>query len=469
MENIIKKSSVLVIGDVILDKYWFGKVDRISPEAPIPIIHKDREEFRLGGAANVAYNLKKIGAKSEIISFIGDDENGNVLKDLLLNKGVKPRLFREKNFKTISKLRVLRNTHQLLRVDEEDENPKLDHDKILSLIKKNIDKYKAIVISDYGKGALSPKLIKDVIKISNRKKIKVLVDPKGSEFYKYKKAFIITPNLSEFEGIVGKTSSIEDRIKKAKLLRKELDLNYLLLTMGKEGMLIIGEKYSQHFKAEAKNVFDVSGAGDTVISVLAAFLSVDFPINESVKFSNFAAAIVVGKVGTSSVSMSELKCLIRDTEDKNLITQKELINIIENERSNKKKIIMTNGCFDILHSGHLAYLKEARSLGDILIVAINSDSSVSRLKGRDRPINTSKDRAKLLNALEFVDYVIEFKEDTPKKLYSYILPDIIVKGGDYSISEIEGALEVKKNGGEVKVLKFIEGYSSSGIISRIKN
>lgn len=465
----LKKPSVLVIGDVILDKYWFGGVERISPEAPIPIVNKNDQEHRPGGAANVAYNLGSLGVKTSIASFIGKDSDGLILQKELNKIGVNTYLYKSKNFNTISKLRILRNTHQLLRVDEEEVNSDLhNHERLFNHVKKNIHKYHSIIISDYGKGALTDSLIHKVIKLCNKTNTNALVDPKGFEFDKYSNADVITPNLSEFEGVVGATESIQDRVVKGKLLRKKLNLKYLLITMGKDGMLIIDKNQHMHFKALAKNVFDVSGAGDTVISTLSAFISANYSINDSVMYANIAAAIVVGKVGTSKVTIDELE------EHKNnkkhyLVSNKELKHKVLKYKDEGKKVVMTNGCFDLIHPGHIAYLEEAKSLGDILIVAINTDASVKKLKGNDRPINTLNDRAKILKALNCVDYVISFSSTSPKELYSKILPDILVKGGDYKSSNVEGGAEVLKDGGAVEILKFIDGYSSSSIIDRIKN
>ena len=463
----IKKSRILIIGEVMLDKYWHGSTSRISPEAPVPVVHVDSEENKVGGSGNVAMNCASLGAKTSIISFCGDDNNGYLANQILKKAGVKTYIKKIKHFTTITKLRILSKNQQLIRSDFEMPLKASLQDNALKTFQNKIHSTDVVIISDYGKGLISN--LKHYISAANAEKKIIIVDPKGTDFRKYKGSTILTPNMSEFEAVVGSCKNLHEIELKAKKLIKQLSLNALLITRSEKGMTLVEKgKKSFNVPALAKDVYDVTGAGDTVVSVLASCLGAGITFRDSVVIANIAASIVVGKVGTSTVSPKEIINTVPDNTYHINDTKRKIIKRIIDLKESGKKIVFTNGCFDILHPGHLSYLREAKNLGDILVIGLNSDTSVRRLKGTKRPINKQKDRSILLQSLSFVDYVIPFSEDTPKDLIKILSPDILVKGGDYKIKDIEGADHVIENNGEVKILDFIHGYSSSNIIEKIK-
>lgn len=463
----IKKSRILIIGEVMLDKYWHGSTSRISPEAPVPVVHVDSEENKAGGSGNVAMNCASIGAKTSIISFCGDDNNGYLVNQILKKAGVKTYIKIIKHFTTITKLRILSKSQQLIRSDFEMPLKASLQDNALKTFQNKIHSNDVVIISDYGKGLISN--LKHYISAARAEKKIIIVDPKGTDFRKYKGSTILTPNMSEFEAVVGSCKNLYEIELKAQKLINQLSLNALLITRSEKGMTLVEKgKKSFNVPALAKDVYDVTGAGDTVVSVLASCLGAGMTFRDSVVIANIAASIVVGKVGTSTVSLEEIINTFPDNTYHINDTKKKIIKRIIDLKQSGKKIVFTNGCFDILHPGHLSYLREAKNLGDILVIGLNSDTSVRRLKGTKRPINKQKDRSILLQSLSFVDYVITFSEDTPKDLIEILSPDILVKGGDYKIKDIEGADHVIKNNGEVKILDFIHGYSSSNIIEKIK-
>ena len=465
--KILNKGHVLVFGDIILDRYISGSVDRVSPEAPVPVLKPSNEEIRLGGAANVALNLSSLGSNTTLIGVTGKDESSTQIIDLLKKNNIKKALSKSKH-PTISKLRILASQQQLIRIDNEEEFSETDWQSSLSNYRKHISlkKNKVLIISDYEKGTLKniPLIIREAKKL---KKI-ILVDPKGDDFSKYKSADIITPNFQEFEKVVGKVNSEPEITKKGKDLIKSLNLNSLLITRGSEGMTLLdkrnGKVVREDFPTEARDVFDVSGAGDTVIASIAAGLAGGFSLSESIRLANLAAGIVVGKSGTATVNQAELVPYLGLAESYVSFNEVKVYSKDLHERG--KKIVFTNGCFDILHAGHVEYLEAAKELGDKLIVAINTDRSVRKLKGSSRPVNTLAHRAKVLASLQCIDKVVFFDEDTPIKLIKAIRPDVLVKGGDYKLKDIVGHKEVSQSGGSVVTIPLVKGLSTSKIISK---
>lgn len=466
--------SILVIGDLMLDRYWSGTTGRISPEAPVPVIHKSDTDNRLGGAANVALNLAKLEVRTRLCGIIGDDEAGHQIKALLGKNFIHDNSITSKDTPTITKLRVMSRNQQLLRIDTEDSFQTDDCQQLLEKCSNDISMTDAIIFSDYGKGALANP--QPLIKAANQKKIPILIDPKGSDFQKYRGATILTPNLSEFQLVVGRCNSDEDIFKKGEALRQELQLTALLITLSEKGVAIIQEGIpAVRIPTVAKEVFDVTGAGDTVIATIAAALGAGLSLIEATKLGNIAAGIVVGKLGTAYTTPDELLVAVKNSESsaittiEGLLSQEILLQQVQKAKSNGKKIVMTNGCFDLLHPGHIQYLQEAATLGDMLVVAINDDASISRLKGDNRPINTLVDRATMLAALKSVAWVTTFSEDTPANIIKAVVPDVLVKGGDYTAENIVGYDTVTNSGGEVKILSFAEGYSSSKLIKKIQS
>ena len=465
--KMLNKGHVLVFGDIILDRYISGSVDRVSPEAPVPVLKPSGEEIRLGGAANVALNLSSLGSNATIIGVTGKDTSSTQVIDLLKKNNIKKALSKS-DHPTISKLRILASQQQLIRIDNEEEFSETDWQSSLSHYKKHISlkKNKVLIISDYGKGTL--KNIPLIIREAKKTKKTILVDPKGDDFEKYKSADIITPNLYEFERVVGKISSESEITKKGKDLLKSLRLNSLLITRGSDGMTLLdkrnGKVIREDFPKEARDVFDVSGAGDTVIASIAAGLAGGFSLSESIRLANIAAGIVVGKSGTATVNQAELVPYLGLSES--YVSPSEIKVYSQDLHERNKKIVFTNGCFDILHAGHVEYLAAAKEMGDKLIVAINTDRSVRKLKGTNRPINTLAHRAKVLASLQCVDKVVFFDEETPINLIKTTKPDVLVKGGDYKIKDIVGYKEVTKSGGSVVTIPLFEGLSTSKIIAK---
>ena len=467
--DLLKKANVLVIGDIILDKYIYGSVDRVSPESPVPVLRPESEESRLGGAANVASNISSLGSKVSLQGVIGRDEAAEGLKALLKEKKVKG-FFSTSSLPTISKLRLLASRQQLLRIDVEEKFSIEDWSKTKALFSKIISSTKAtvIVVSDYDKGTLRD--IPFLIKQAAKKNIYTLIDPKGNDFSKYEGANIITPNYLEFSNAVGGVLSESDLTLKAKNLIEDLKLEALLITRGAEGMTLVEKQKDKMMRTDfstlAQEVFDVSGAGDTVIASLAASIASGFNLNDSVRISNVAAGIVVGKSGTATPRLSELEASFKTNADS--FSKAQLKLICKEAKEDSLKVVFTNGCFDILHAGHLSYLEAAKKLGDKLIVGINNDSSVSKLKGKGRPINPLEERMALIQALKCVDYVVSFSEDTPLKLIEFLKPNVLVKGADYKVKDIVGSESVIKDGGEVRTIPLVKGLSSSRKIQKIK-
>lgn len=461
---------VLVVGDLMLDRYWHGPTSRISPEAPVPVVHVKQDEYRAGGAGNVALNIAALGAKASLLGFVGEDQNAISLENLLKKAGVLCIFQAVPHFPTITKLRVMSRHQQLIRLDFEDGFHAIDSDPLLHLYHAEMMQSQVVVLSDYGKGTLSR--VDHFIKLARQLKKPVLVDPKGSDFAKYKHATLITPNLSEFETVVGRCADNAQLVERGVNLMTELELDALLVTRGEHGMTLISKTAEPlHLPTHAREVFDVTGAGDTVISVLAASLAAKKPLAEATQLANIGAGIVVGKLGTATVNTDELAEALHGprAHHKGVCTLAELLHERAAAKSKSETVVATNGCFDILHPGHVRYLQQAKTLGDRLVVLVNSDDSVKRLKGPERPVNNLAHRMEMLAALDCVDWVAPFEEDTPKEVIERLLPDILVKGGDYTdITSIAGHESVLANGGDVKILSFIEGHSTTGIIQSIK-
>jgi D-beta-D-heptose 7-phosphate kinase/D-beta-D-heptose 1-phosphate adenosyltransferase len=464
------QANVLVAGDVMLDRYWHGETSRISPEAPVPVVKVGDIEDRPGGAGNVALNMAALGANVSLAGLVGQDENAHTLQSRLQAAGVTCLFQQVAGFPTITKLRVISRQQQLIRLDFEDA---LHASKMINDDKKHISNAlvsaNVLVISDYGKGAVrDPQAL---IQAARAKNIPVLVDPKGVDFTKYKGATLITPNLHEFEAIVGACLDEKELIEKGLALLEKINLTALLITRGEQGMTLLRAGHPElHLPAQAREVFDVTGAGDTVIAVLAAALGAGEELPQAVALANLAAGIVVAKLGTATVSAPELRRAIQRMQGsgRGVMTEEQLLIAVEDARAHGEKIVMTNGCFDIVHAGHVGYLEQARKLGDRLIVALNSDASVTRLKGQGRPINTVDRRMAVLAGFEAVDWVTSFDDDTPNRLIEIFKPDILVKGGDYTVDHVVGWEIVKNYGGQVQVLDFIDSCSTTAIVEKIK-
>lgn len=460
---------VLVVGDVMLDRYWHGGTSRISPEAPVPVVRVDQIEDRPGGAANVALNIAALGAPAALVGVTGEDEAAASLLASLGAAGVDARFQRIATQPTIVKLRVMSRHQQLLRMDFE-EPFETDAEALAAEVERLLSGVKVLVLSDYGKGAL--KNHQALIQAARRKGIPVLADPKGKDFGIYRGASLITPNLNEFETIVGRCTDEADLVAKGAQLMRELDLGALLVTRGEHGMTLLRpDQPALHLPARAREVFDVTGAGDTVISTLAASLAAGEDLPQAVALANLAAGIVVGKLGTATISAPELRRAVQREQgsERGVLSLDQLLLAIEDARAHGEKIVFTNGCFDILHAGHVTYLEQARAQGDRLVLAVNDDASVSRLKGPGRPINSVDRRMAVLAGLGAVDWVVSFSEDTPERLLGQVKPDILVKGGDYGIEQVVGADIVKAYGGEVRVLGLVENSSTTAIVEKIRS
>lgn len=471
----IKQKNILVIGDVMLDRYFFGISKRISPEAPVPILLKKNEKIVLGGAANVAINIKKAKQKVSVLSVIGDDEKGNMLIKLLNQNEIDSSLIiKDKERCTCVKNRFVgQNNIQMFRFDEEiTEKVNLEtNEKVLKILEENVSKYDLVVISDYNKGLLNSLNTSKMIEIANKNNIKTIIDVKEPKYEKYKNAYIIKPNVSELQDITKMKVDTEKDIEEAsKTLLKNTNCKYVLTTRGKDGMMLVSNEGVTNIKCESREVYDVTGAGDTVISYLATGISNNISLLDSIQIANYAAGVGVSKMGTYAVAIDEIKNYIKVKNDveyeKKIVTIDKLKELLKNREN--KTIVFTNGCFDLFHVGHARYLREAAKLGDILIVGVNSDASVKRLKGEQRPIISENERMELLASLEFVSYVIMFGEDTPYNVIKEIQPDIIAKGGDYKPEEVVGKDIVEKRNGKVVICPLIESKSTTNIIKRIK-
>jgi D-beta-D-heptose 7-phosphate kinase/D-beta-D-heptose 1-phosphate adenosyltransferase len=471
--NQLKKSNVkiAVVGDLMIDHYLFGSCNRISPEAPVQVVDLQEEKSLLGGAGNVINNLLAFGCDVEVISVIGDDDAGQELQDMLIQKGISTnKLVEEKNRKTSKKSRVLAVNQQIIRFDKESKN-NISQDsekKLLHLLESIIDIVDIVLLSDYGKGVLTDWLTREIIFLSNNRNKKVLVDPKGSDYSKYQDAYLLTPNKKEAQIAtnidIKDDNTLLDAITK---LKKDLNLDYSLITLSEDGIGIFDNKLAK-IPTKAKEVYDVTGAGDTVLASIGFCLANGFDIYKACEFSNYAAGVVVGKIGSATTTLDEVEEYIsflhKSSSDTFIKSFEEIEKISKRLKEQNKKIVFTNGCFDILHVGHVKYLQKAKSFGDILILGLNSDASVKRLKGETRPINIQEDRAYILASLEVVDYVVIFDEDTPYELIKLIQPDTLVKGGDYKGKDVVGS-DIAK---ELKLVDFVDGRSTTKTIEKIE-
>jgi D-beta-D-heptose 7-phosphate kinase/D-beta-D-heptose 1-phosphate adenosyltransferase len=462
------KARIIVIGDVMLDRYWSGQAARISPEAPVPVVRVKAIEDRVGGAGNVALNVAKLGGKVTLLGVVGDDAEGEILRRLLEAEGVVCDFVVEQEIRSICKLRVMAQHQQLIRLDFEDTFLKFDSDALLARLVEYLPKNDTVVFSDYGKGTLED--VSAYIIEAKQAGIKILVDPKGVDYQRYAHADLITPNLSELQAVVGVFENEDNLIEKGRALLKQYQIPTLLLTRGEAGMTLIQDAQVHSLPAQAKDVFDVTGAGDTVIAVMALGVALDMALYDAMYLANLAGGIVVGKLGTSTVSMQELTRAMHGDRDSQygIVSEDELAQILAGAKAHDERIIMTNGCFDLLHAGHVTYLQQAKALGDRLAVAVNSDASVRRLKGESRPINGLQERMTVLAALACVDWVVAFEEETPERLYCRLLPDVIVKGGDYRPEQVAGGDCVIQAGGEVKILQFVDGQSTTAMIKKAR-
>jgi len=465
-----KSPKILVIGDLMIDNYLWGTCNRISPEAPVQVVSIDSESKVLGGAGNVVNNLKELGAEVDIISVLGDDENSYELKDLLKKIDVSGQFLITQNGRISSKKsRIISSQQQVVRFDQESKTDinKESEDLALNIFIKLIKDYDIVLISDYGKGLLTKKLTQSVIKIAKKHHKKVLIDPKGPDYSKYMGAYLLTPNQKE-AGEATKIDILDNKTLSEAItkLKLDCDLDISLITLSEQGVAIYENDLRIH-PTIAREVFDVTGAGDTILAALGFTLGLGFDIDESVEFSNLAAGVVVGKIGSSTTSLDEINeyesSVNKSTSEKHIKTIDEIVKLTLNLKQRDKKIVFTNGCFDLIHSGHIRYLETAKSFGDILIVGLNSDRSTTILKGPQRPVNNQTDRAYIIAALEVVDYVVIFDENTPYNLIKAIKPNILVKGGDYSGKEVIG----QDIADELKLVEFIEGKSSTLTIERI--
>ncbi len=462
------KAAVLVIGDLMLDRYWFGNAARISPEAPVPIVNIKHMDERPGGAGNVALNIAALGVNTTLIGITGKDEASRILTEQLAAAGVSHDVHCLANIPTITKHRVISQHQQLLRMDFEENFPTFDPANIINYYTRNLADCPLVILSDYGKGTLAcaPELIR-LAKIAGAT---ILADPKGSDYSIYRGVDIITPNYKEFETIVGKCHSEQEIVSKGQQLLQQYDIKALLLTRGEHGMTLIQQHEEElHLPAHAREVFDVTGAGDTVIAVLGAALAAGSTLHEAMMFANLAASLVVAKLGAATVSVPELQVALTGNfaATGGVVNDEQLILAVSEARLKGKRIVFTNGCFDILHAGHVTYLQQAKLLGDILIVAMNDDESVKRLKGPGRPINNIEQRMAVLAGLSVVDWVISYSDDTPERLLKMLQPDVLVKGGDYSVDQVVGADIVRSYGGDIRVLGVIKNLSTTSIIDRV--
>ena len=454
----------------MLDRYWTGSTNRISPEAPVPVVKVSSDDDRLGGAANVGLNLAALGCQVSLLGITGQDETAQRLTQLAMDAGLECFFDQNSDVTTITKLRIISRHQQLIRMDFEDSYAELNKSALLEAFETNLESSSAVVLSDYGKGSLSE--CQKMIQAAKAKNIPILVDPKGSDFERYRDATLVTPNLSEFELVAGSSKSDQELLNKGETLRSKFGWHALLITLGERGMALIEEGQSPLVvPTQAKEVFDVTGAGDTVIATLAACIGTGTDLALATRISNLAAGIVVGKLGTASASPEELNQALSAEQDQRtgVLTESELLAAVKLSRSRGETLVMTNGCFDLLHPGHIRYLQSAAALGDHLLIAVNTDESVSHLKGPTRPINTTCDRMEVLAALACVTWVTEFGEDTPQRIIAEVLPDVLVKGGDYKAEDIAGYAEVTAAGGKVIIANFEEGYSTTKTLEKALN
>lgn len=468
-----EKTHVLVYGDLMLDRYFHGDTTRISPEAPVPVVNVTEIETRPGGAANVAQNIATLGGQVTLCGLVGADAQAKELHTCLDSLRIDCQFLSLPDYPTITKLRVLGRHQQLIRLDfEKTHEEAFDDDALFSDYCEKLKTTQVVVLSDYSKGALCH--IERLISAAKKNNVPVLIDPKHKNYQRYSGATMLTPNLKEFEAVVGSCRDLPDIVKKANALLQKIEIDSLLVTLGKDGMVFVklGQE-AVHFPTKARDVFDVTGAGDTVIGVLSAGIAAGMDTVSAVELANCAAGVVVGRLGAQAVTVSDLQHALLQSSEPNdffagILNEQQLLLVIAAARSRGEKIVMTNGCFDILHVGHVDYLSRAKALGHRLIVAVNDDDSVRRLKGDERPLNPLLARMKVLSALGCVDWVIPFSEDTPERLVSVVQPDVLVKGGDYRIDQIAGHEIVLQNGGTVLTIPLVDGFSTTKLIEKMR-
>ena len=466
-----KSPKLLVIGDLMIDQYLWGTCERISPEAPVQIVSVDNEDTLLGGAGNVVNNLKALGAKVDVISVVGNCTISDELKVLLGDIEVNTKyLFTEKDRITSKKSRIIASQQQVVRYDREStaEINIKSQELILDTFKKIVSDYDVVLLSDYGKGVLTIQLTQSLIDVANKHNKKVLVDPKGEDYSKYKGAYLLTPNKNEASQSTKINIKDDKSLNQAIIqLKSECNLGVSLITLSEKGIAIYDDELRIH-TTNAREVYDVTGAGDTVLASLGFALACEYDIDSAVEFSNLAAGVVVGKIGSATATLNEIieyeSSINKSSSDGHIKTLSEITILSEELKARGKRIVFTNGCFDLIHAGHVRYLETAKSFGDVLIVGLNSDRSVSALKGRGRPINMQMDRAFILAALEVVDYVVIFDEDTPYNLIKAIKPFTLVKGGDYEGKEVVG----QDIADELKLVKFVDEKSTTQTIEKIQ-
>jgi D-beta-D-heptose 7-phosphate kinase/D-beta-D-heptose 1-phosphate adenosyltransferase len=463
-----KDTRILIIGDAILDIYHFGRVDRVSPEAPVPVVQVTKSKKKLGGAANVANNIAKLHLSPILLGYCGQDYNSVFLKELLSSNSIPFKLV-EITHPTITKVRIIGGIQQIVRVDFEEKinsDSKIE-EQLRQYIDSKIDTCDVIILSDYGKGLVTDSLSQYLIEKCNQSNKMIIIDPKGSNWCKYKSATIITPNVKELSDVYGKRLNNEDieiEIAGKEIIQK-FQLQYLLVTRSEKGMTFFEKNKIHHIRTTATEVFDVSGAGDTVVATLASAVASSYSWLDAVKLANKAAGIVVSKIGTEPITYKELASSTYEYKEKSkIISENQIQELIHQLKQSGKKIVFTNGCFDIIHKGHIKYLQQAKSKGDILILGLNSDSSVKRLKGPERPIKNEDERALILSAMEVIDYVVIFDTDTPYEIIKKIKPDVLAKGGDYLVENVVGREFAK----ETILIPFVEGYSTTSTISKLK-
>ena len=464
----LSRARLLIVGDVMLDSYWHGPTGRISPEAPVPVVHVNKEEVRLGGAANVAANTAALGVQTTLMGLVGDDASADKMQQLLSERHINAHLQKVAGSKTITKLRIISRQQQLIRLDFEDPFNQWQADAFLQSFKAQLAHVDAVILSDYAKGAL--RRAADMVALARAAGKPVIIDTKGTDFERYRGATVITPNMGEFEAVVGYCASDADVEAKGQQLRASLDLQAVLVTRSEKGMsLMVRDQPAVHISTRAQEVFDVTGAGDTVVATLGAALAAGLSLAQAMNLSNAAAGLVVAKLGTATVSFDELRQALQpDGDEHTVFNEDAMFERIQQARAAGKRVIMTNGCFDILHPGHIDYLEKARALGDMLFVAVNDDDSVRRLKGEGRPVNPLVTRLRMLSALACVNGVVAFAEDTPERLYCHLLPHVLVKGGDYTSEQVAGGACVTATGGEVVILDFLAGHSTTSLIQKIQ-
>ncbi len=466
---------ILCVGDVMLDRFVYGKVDRISPEAPIPVILVDHEAVMIGGAGNVARNLVGLGAKVEFVTVAGEDDAGRRLTKLLREEeGIAAHVIPDAQRQTPVKTRYIAGGQQLLRADDESVTP-LRHavaDKLCQKVEKLLPKILALVLSDYAKGVLRPAVIARLIGAARKSGCPVVIDPKGIDYGRYTRADVVTPNRRELNLVTGMDVSGDAAIEAAaRELMAKSALGAVLVTRGADGMSLFDQSGAHHFPAQAKEVFDVSGAGDTVIAAVGAGLGAGIPLADAAAIANLAASIVVGKLGTAVSYAEELRHVLQREDlaatEAKIVTTKEAAGRIAAWRKKRLKVGFTNGCFDLLHPGHIGLFAQARSACDRLVVGVNSDDSTRRLKGQDRPIQGEMARGAVLASLGTVDLVVIFEEDTPMALIEAVRPDLLIKGADYSREQVVGGDFVESYGGRVMLAELVPGHSTSHTIAKM--